>query len=764
MSEKKSLVIVESPAKARTIGKYLGKGYRVMASVGHVRDLPERELGVDVEAGFEPRYVTIRGKGKVLRDLQREAKGAHEVVLATDPDREGEAIAFHVAEQLGYGGAEDGAGRFRRVRFHEITRDAVRRALEHPESLDMRKVEAQQARRILDRLVGYQVSPLLWKPIRPGLSAGRVQTVALRLITEREDAIRAFTPQEYWSITARLQADHQPFEARLHQIDGRKFHLGDEGAAAGVLTDIEGVPFVVDEVKRRERAKNPPPPFTTSTLQQEAAKRLGFPARKTMRVAQQLYEGVELGEGATGLITYMRTDSTKIAGSAAAQARAWLESRFGSDYLPGSPRLWGGKQQKGAQEAHEAVRPTEPGHAPDDVKRYLDKDQFRLYELIWLRFMAGQMEPALYDTTTVDFPLRGGSCTYLFRATGSVLKFDGFTRLYQEAREEGDHRTLDDLAPLPVLEEKQRVDLLGIDPAQHFTQPPPRYTEASLVKELEKRGIGRPSTYAQIISTIRDRDYVDMDQKRFVPTPLGETVAKVLVRIFPDLFDIGFTSEMEEELDRIEEGELNWRAVLGEFYGPFQRQLEAGEKNSEEIFRSLVELADEACPECGRPLAVRWNRYGRFIGCTGYPECRHTSPLDREERPEPEPTGRPCPECGADLVQRTGRFGPFIACSNYPECKHTQPVTIPGLRCPTCGEGEIGEKRTRRGKPFWGCTRYPDCDWSVWDRPVPIPCPTCQAPFLIQKSTKSRGEFYKCLECKSELAPETVQAEAAVED
>jgi DNA topoisomerase I len=759
MSAKKSLVIVESPAKARTIGKYLGSGYAVKASVGHVRDLPERELGVDVEAGFEPKYVTIRGKGKVIRDLAREARGADRILLATDPDREGEAIAYHVAEQLGYG---DGNGdRFQRILFHEITADAVRRALDNPDRLDMRKVEAQQARRILDRLVGYQVSPLLWKPIRPGLSAGRVQTVALRLITEREDEIRAFVAEEYWSITARLESDGQAFEAKLHQIDGRKFRLENEEQAMAVLRDVDGLPFVVHDVKRRERAKNPPPPFTTSTLQQEAAKRLGFNARHTMRVAQQLYEGVDLPDGAAGLITYMRTDSTRISAGAADAARALVGERFGKAYLPSSPRLWGGKQQKAAQEAHEAIRPTEPGRSPDAMKRHLDRDQHRLYELIWLRFVAGQMKPAMYDTTTVDFDLAGGGRTYRFRATGSVLKFDGYTRLYQEAREEGDHRTLGDLAPLPPLEPDAHVTLHGIDPTQHFTQPPPRFTEASLVRELEKLGIGRPSTYAQIISTIRDRKYVDMDRKRFAPTPLGETVAKVLIRVFPDLFDVGFTSEMEEELDRIEEGELDWRTVLGEFYEPFQRQLEQGVAKSQDILRSLMELSDEKCPQCGSALAVRWNRYGRFVGCTAYPECDYTRSLDREDRPPPEPTGEACPECGGDLVQRTGRFGPFIGCVNHPKCRYTRPVTIPGMVCPACGVGEVGEKRTRRGKPFWGCTRYPDCDWSIWDRPVPVQCPTCEARFLVAKSTKSRGDFFKCLECRSEMTPETVETGAA---
>jgi DNA topoisomerase-1 len=745
------LVIVESPTKARTIGKYLGSGYRVRASVGHIRDLPERELGVDVENGFEPKYVTIRGKGKVIQELRRDSDGAGDVILATDPDREGEAIAYHVAEQLGYDPAGNGQ-RFRRVLFHEITRDAVRRALEHPVPLDMRKVEAQQARRILDRLVGYQVSPLLWKPIRPGLSAGRVQTVALRLITERETEIRAFTAEEYWSITAELLRDDHQFQAKLHHIDGKAFRLPDEAAATHVLDSIRDLPFDVTDVKRRERIKNPPPPFTTSTVQQEAAKRLGFSAQKTMRVAQQLYEGVEVGvEGAVGLITYMRTDSTRVSAEAADGARAFISSSFGDRYLPAAARPWTGKQQKGAQEAHEAIRPTDAARRPDVVRSSLDRDQARLYELIWLRFVAGQMEHAIYDTTTVDFDLGAEDGTrYLFRATGSIVKFDGFTRLYQEAREEGDHRTLDDLAPLPDLARGDACDVQTIEPAQHFTQPPPRYTEASLVKELERLGIGRPSTYAQIISTITDREYVQVEQKRFHPTPLGETVAAVLVKMFPALFSVDFTSEMEAELDRIEDGELNWRTVLEDFYVPFQRQLTDSVSRSDEIIREAVATEAADCPKCGRAMIVRWNRYGRFLGCSGYPECRHTESLDEKARAEPKPTGGQCPRCGAGMVEREGRFGPFIACSNYPECKHTQPRTVPGLKCPKCGIGEVGEKRTRRSKPFWGCTRYPDCDWSIWDEPIPRPCPSCDAPFVLKKSTKARGDFLRCPQCASE--------------
>ncbi|NNM06413.1 MAG: type I DNA topoisomerase, partial [Gemmatimonadetes bacterium] len=549
----RKLVIVESPAKARTIGRYLGKDFEVAASVGHVRDLPAKELGVDVENGFEPKYVTIRGKGKILQELKKKAKTVERVILATDPDREGEAIAYHVAEQLGY---EEEPDRFQRVTFREITKSAVLRALDEAGSLDMEKVEAQQARRILDRLVGYQVSPFLWKPIRPGLSAGRVQTVALRLICEREDKIKAFEAEEYWSILALLEKDDQAFQAKLHQIDGKAFSLGTEAEAHAVLKDLSGTTFQVSEVKRRERRKNPFPPFTTSTLQQEAAKRLRFGARRTMRTAQRLYEGVELGSrGLVGLITYMRTDSTRVAPSAVSQARDWIEDQMGKPYLAPSPRLFGGKQQKGAQEAHEAIRPTDALLHPSEAEDFLGPDEARLYELIWLRFVASQMAPAVYDTTTVDFDQKGnGGRQYLFRATGSVVKFPGFTRLYLDTTERGDHKRLDDLEPLPELVEGDVSALRELQPNQHFTQPPPRFSEASLVRELEKLGIGRPSTYAQIISTIQDRGYVEVEKRRFFPTPLGDTVAKLLVRVFPNIFDVDFTSRMEGELDRVEEG------------------------------------------------------------------------------------------------------------------------------------------------------------------------------------------------------------------
>ncbi|MGW8266465.1 MAG: type I DNA topoisomerase [Longimicrobiales bacterium] len=653
----KRLVIVESPAKARTIGRYLGTGYEVAASVGHVRDLPAKELGVDVEKGFEPRYVTIRGKGKILQELKRMAREAEGVILATDPDREGEAIAFHVASQLGL---EKNPERFERVTFHEITREAVQRALEHPARLDMEKVEAQQARRILDRLVGYQVSPFLWKPIRPGLSAGRVQTVALRLICEREDEILAFTPEEYWSIVARLERGGQEFEAKLHQMDGKTFTIPDETAATGVLKDLEGRPFIVTEVKRRERRKNPFPPFTTSTLQQAAAKRLRFSARRTMTTAQRLYEGVEIGSReSAGLITYMRTDSTRVALSAVNQAREWIEKEMGSGFVASSPRLYGGKQQKGAQEAHEAIRPTSVHLHPGEARSFLGPDEADLYELIWLRFVASQMAPAVYDTTTVDFDLEGASGrSYLFRATGSVVKFQGYTRLYLEATESGDHRRLDDLEPLPPLTEGDQSILNALQPNQHFTQPPPRFSEASLVKELETLGIGRPSTYAQIISTIQDRGYVDAEKGRFVPTPLGDTVSKLLVRVFPDIFDVGFTSRMEGELDRVEDGEVQWRQLLGEFYPPFRSQLERGKAQSEDIVKELLEAEGETCDVCGRPMLVRWNKFGRFLGCSGYPECQSTRPLDAPEVQE-RALGED-PASGQMVTARVGPYGPYV--------------------------------------------------------------------------------------------------------
>ncbi len=681
MSEK-HLVIVESPAKARTIGKYLGGDYKVAASVGHVRDLPTKELGVDVDHGFEPKYVTIRGKGKVISDLKKLAKDAASVILATDPDREGEAIAYHIAEQLGY---EKKPERFQRVIFREVTKGAVQRALETPGQLDLHKFEAQQARRILDRLVGYKVSPLLWRPIRPGLSAGRVQTVALRVICEREEEIKAFVQEEYWSITAQLLKDGQAFEAKLHHIDDKAFTIPDEDGAKAVLDAVRDVPFGITTVKRRERRKNPAAPFTTSTMQQEAAKRLRFSARRTMSNAQRLYEGQEMGgRGQIGLITYMRTDSTRVSPTAVDQARTWIKEQpeYGERYVPASPRLYGGNNARAAQDAHEAIRPSDATILPSEVAQYVEVDQARLYEMIWLRFVASQMEPAIYDTTTADFDLEGADRRrYLFRSTGSIVKFDGFTKLYQEAVEKGDKRRLGDLEPLPELAEGDTADVTEVEPRQHFTQPPPRYSEASLVKELEKQGIGRPSTYASIISVITDRGYVELEQRRFHPTDLGEVVSKLLVRVLPNIFDVEFTSRMEGELDKVEDGAADWRQLLGDFYPRLMARIKEGEANSDEIIKEILAAEGETCDKCGSPMLVRWNRYGRFLGCSAYPDCKSTRSLDGFN-PEGEELGDH-PVEGRMMKLKYGPYGPYVELTPPTEDEKPKRVSVPKEVDPT---------------------------------------------------------------------------------
>jgi DNA topoisomerase-1 len=746
---KSALVVVESPTKAKTVGKYLKdlggefKQYTVKATVGHVRDLPQRELGVDVQNGFAPKYVTIRGKGKTLAELKKAAKTVDRVYLATDPDREGEAIAWHVADQLGQG------PHIQRVLLHEITKDAVREAIRRPLEIDDRKVEAQQARRILDRLVGYKASPLLWKSIKTGLSAGRVQTVALRLISEREEEIRAFKPREYWTIEVDLEAHRKRFQARLHKIGGHRPDLPSEAAAQQVVKAVSGRPFTVSAVVRRERRKHAPPPFTTSTLQQEAAKQLGFSAHRSMRTAQQLYEGIEIeGEGAIGLITYMRTDSTRVAPVALEAVRAFIKREFAGDYLPPKPNVFTTKPSARAQDAHEAIRPADVERRPDQLRKTLSPDQYKLYKLIWQRFVASQMMPVVYDTTTIDFEVG----EYLFRATGSVVKFDGYHKVFHEGHEAEEGRTLEDLKPVPALEKGEQARVRQITPSQHFTEPPPRYSEASLVKELEKRGIGRPSTYAAIISTLRTRDYVTLTERRFQPTSLGETVSRVLVSRFPDIFNVEFTSEMENELDKVEEGDLGWKQVLGNFYGPFAKALES--IDPADMIREAHDVADvegQPCPECGQgTLRVRSGRFGPFVACTRYPECRYTKPLKRDKVPD-RPTDEKCPTCGRPMVIKTGRFGEFLACTGYPECKTTRPIPL-GVQCPKCGEGDLAERRTKRGRSFFGCSRYPACDFSTWYRPVPVACPTCEFVGAETRSTKARGEYRRCLKCGAEFA------------
>jgi DNA topoisomerase I len=777
-----ALVIVESPAKARTIGKYLGRGYRVRATVGHIMDLPEKKLGIDVEQGFEPMLVPIPGKEKTIADIKSAAKMAREVFIATDPDREGEAIASHVAEQIL---PKRGKSTIpvRRVLFHEITKDAVHRAIENAGEIDGRKVAAQQARRVLDRLVGYKASPVLWKTVKKGLSAGRVQTVALRLIVEREREIRAFKPVEYWSVAAALEKGGQKFNAKLHQVDGKKVEIPNAERANAILTDVrayaaqllkqhaadaKGVKgavglFPVTEVKRRERRKNPSAPFTTSTLQQEGAKKLGFGSKRTMRVAQDLYEGIELGnEGAVGLITYMRTDSTRVAESASNAARDYLRVLFGKEFVCATPQLYGDGKAKNTQDAHESVRPTDPTRRPEDVKKYLTADQFKLYQLIWQRFMASQMAPAVFDTTTVDYEMGGGAASYLFRSTGSVIKFAGFLALYREAREEGDSRALEDEQALPHIDAGERIPVNEIGGNQHFTEPPPRFSEASLVKELERLGIGRPSTYASIISTLADRRYVTLDQRRFFPTETGETVEKVMVMQFPDIFNVGFTSQMEGELDRIEDGELKWQEVLEDFYSPFDKSLKHIRFDALIAeAHDLSALVNEKCPECGGKLEPRGGFFGPYIACENNPKtCKYTRPL-KGEKAKPVMTEHKCHLCGAPMVIRAGRNGEFLGCSTFPKCRGTRSMPT-GVFCPKDG-GELVERRSKkRGTAFYACSNE-TCDFVAWNKPVPEVCAECGYVGAEAKSSKARGEFRKCLKCGNEWdvpSDDTAEVEA----
>ena len=759
----KSLVIVESPAKAKTIGKYLGSGYAVKATVGHIRDLPVKSIGIDTEHGFEPQYVTIPGKEKTVAELKSAAKTASAVFIATDPDREGEAIAWHVQQQI----RGNTNAPIKRALFYEITKDAVKAALSASRAIDQDKVDAQQARRVLDRLVGYKASPVLWKTVKKGLSAGRVQTVALRLLVEREREIRAFLPREYWTIAAKLEHEGQGFDAKLHHIDGEKPDIKDQSSAQRILDDLKGRKhFDVTDIKRRERRKNPEAPFKTSTLQQEAAKKLGFGSKRTMRLAQNLYEGVQLStaEGAVGLITYMRTDHMRVAESAAAAAREYLRGylqreRFDPAFLAKEPQLYPGSKDDAAQGAHEGIRPTEPSRTPESVAKYLSPEQLKLYTLVWQRFMASQMAPAVFDTTTVDFDLG----RYLFRATGSVVKFKGFLALYKETREEGDSKALEDEQALPAIEPGERVPVRSIDPTQHFTEPPPRYSEASLVKELEKRGIGRPSTYASIISTLTERHYADLQQRRFFPTPLGESVEKVMVKQFPREFDVGFTSQMEQELDKVESGDLEWREVLQQFWTPFEKAV--GSVDAEALIREahdLSALETERCPLDGGRLVPKGGFFGPFVACENHPkDCKYTRPLKGERVPAVL-TDYPCPVCGKMMVVRRSRSGEFLGCSTFPKCRGTKSMPT-GVKCPKDG-GDIAARRSKkRGKAFYGCENYPNCDFVCWDKPVLEKCPECGNIGAEAKSTKTRGHYRRCLKCQNEwdvATPDGADAEA----
>ncbi len=763
-----SLVIVESPAKAKTIGKYLGRGYRVKATIGHVRDLPEKKIGIDIENGFEPEYVTIPGKEKTVAELKSAARGVREILLATDPDREGEAIAWHVAGQIGRRNGPP----VRRVLFHEITKDAVQSAISRAGMIDERKVDAQQARRVLDRLVGYKASPVLWKTVKKGISAGRVQTVALRLLVEREREINAFRAVEYWTVEALLAKDGQEFVAKLHHIDSKKAVIPNEDAAGKIVADLAlRETFGITDVKRRERRKNAAPPFTTSTLQQEAAKKLGYGSKRTMRLAQDLYEGIELGsEGAVGLITYMRTDSTRISETSASQARDYVGTLFGKEFVSPSVQLFGDGKARNTQDAHEAVRPTDPTRRPDSIQRFLKPEQFRLYELIWKRFIASQMAPARFDTTTVDFDLSVPADTglpplpYLFRSTGSVMKFQGYLALYREAREEGDGhgRPLEEEQALPSMDVGENVPVRRITPSQHFTEPPPRYSEASLVKELERLGIGRPSTYASIISTLVDRRYAQLEQRRFFPTELGDQVERVMVKSFPDIFNVQFTSHMESDLDRIEEGQVNWRKMLTEFYGPFAASLK--DADMEALIaeaHDLSALETERCPLDGGKLVARGGFFGPFIACENHPKlCKYTRPLRGDRKPA-QLTDQICHECGGPMVIRQGRSGEFLGCSRFPKCRGTRSMPT-GVKCPKDG-GDIAVRRSKkRGKAFYGCANYPACDFIIWDKPVAEVCPECGYVGAESKSNKTRGEYRRCISCSNEWEPAEAPVEALV--
>ncbi|MFC4023163.1 type I DNA topoisomerase [Oceanobacillus longus] len=681
------LVIVESPAKAKTIERYLGKKYTVKASMGHIRDLPKSQMGVDVEDNYKPKYITIRGKGDVLKELRKSAKKAKKIYLAADPDREGEAIAWHLAHILNVDETSDC-----RVVFNEITKDAIKESFKHPRAIDLDLVDAQQARRILDRLVGYNISPLLWKKVKKGLSAGRVQSVALKMILDREKEIESFEPEEYWSIDAQFQKDQEIFEGSFYGIDGKKADLKTEKDVEEIKSRLDGNKFTIDKVNKRERKRNPAQPFITSSLQQEAARKLNFRAKKTMMIAQQLYEGIDLGRkagGITGLITYMRTDSTRISETAKQEAKSYIEENYGKEYLGVSKTV---KNKEGAQDAHEAIRPTATLRDPKTLKDVLSREQLRLYKLIWERFVASQMSPAVMDTMTVHLLNNDVE----FRATGSKIKFKGFMRVYVEGTD--DNKKVEDKL-LPDMVEGMTVDSKEITPNQHFTQPPPRYTDARLVRTMEERGIGRPSTYAPTLDTIQRRGYVTMDNKRFVPTELGTIVCELVEEFFPEIIDADFTARMETDLDSIEEGQIEWMKIIDGFYGNFSKRLDVAEKEMEKI-----EIKDE-------------------------------------------PAGIDCENCGHEMVYKMGRYGKFLACSNFPECRNTKPILKEiGVKCPKCKEGNVVERKSKKRRTFYGCDQFPECDFVSWDKPIARPCPKCES-LLVEKKTKKETQV-QCTDCE----------------
>jgi DNA topoisomerase-1 len=826
MAMSKSLVIVESPAKAKTIEKYLGKGFEVLASVGHIMDLPKNDIGVELEnRTFEPTLIVSPGKEKVVAQLKRAAAKADEIFLAPDPDREGEAIAYHLALQLGTTAKE--RKKIRRVTFNEITKKAVQEAFKHARDLDQNLVDSQQTRRILDRLVGYQISPLLWDKVRRGLSAGRVQTVAVRLIVEREREIGAFQPVENWTLDALLHPDKQAdksFKARFVGIDGEPARvangqdkdgkdqfisnaLPDEASMKAVVAALDRAQWSLVSVQSTEKQRRPSAPFITSQLQRDAASKLGFNVRRTMGVAQRLYEGIEVGaEGTTGLITYMRTDSPRIAPEAIAVAREWIGKQLGAQYLPASPNVYKGK--KAAQDAHEAIRPTDASRTPESIARYLTEEQLKLYRLIWQRFVASQMMPAVFDVTTAKIAAVSSQTgkSYDFRASGSVTRFDGFLKVYEVLEDKKDDDD-ESSSKLPNLDNVKKLELEKLEHEQHFTQPPPRYNEASLVKVLEERGIGRPSTYASIINTIQDREYATKISGRFYPTEIGMVVCDLLVESFPYIFDVAYTAKLEEELDEIEEGNEKWTTLLNGFYSYFEGELKDAGKNMRDIKR-MEKKTDEKCDLCGSPLLLKWGKFGSFYACSAYnkkdkssctftkentaakpdmntpegqeateteeycdncgrvmvlrrgpfgmfmscpgfnedPPCKTFRKLSSKQQQKvaaPKPTGEDCPQCGKPLVLRQGSYGEFVSCSGYPKCKYVKQNLIEGLKCPKCGVGDLAERKARRGNIFWGCTNYPKCDFTSNLKPVAEKCPECGSSYLVEKTLRS-GIFLEC--------------------
>ncbi|RPI14932.1 MAG: type I DNA topoisomerase [Ignavibacteriae bacterium] len=767
----KSLVIVESPSKAKTINKYLGKNYKVIASVGHIKNLPKSKIGVDFENDYIPTYETIPGKEKIIAELRKCSKDADKIYIATDPDREGEAIAYDIADEI-----KGKNKKIYRVLFNEITRKGIEEGINNPLDIDEHLVSSQQARRVMDRIVGYKLSPFLWKVIYYGLSAGRVQSVALKLICEREEEIRNFIPIEYWSIFADFKdsAKDKVFQSKLIQKNdvGFKFNgenpkISNEAEAEEIIEDLKTKLYKISDIQRKEVRRNPYPPFITSSLQQDASVRLRFAPKKTMMLAQKLYEGIDIGEeGLVGLITYMRTDSTRISNDAIDEARDFIKTNFGKEYLPDSPKLYTRKAAN-TQDAHESIRPTSVMRTPPSIKNHLTSDLYKLYELIWRRFVACQMQSSVSDQVTllIDSFVESSNGQqinkYQFRTTDTKIKFKGFLALYEDVFENGDGTTEDSIIPEGI-EVGDIVDLQELFKKQHFTSPPPRYTESSLIKQLDNLGIGRPSTYAMIVSTIINRTYVDLIERKLHATELGEAVNKLLTKYFQDIINEKFTAEMEEEFDKIAAGEAHYKEVLDEFYKPFEHDLEILNSKSKDIKASLQETTDIICEKCGSPMMIKWGRNGRFLSCTGYPKCKNAQPLPGEQQVHDEiAEGKFCDKCGAPMVVKSSRYGKFLGCSNYPECKNIMPITL-GIKCPKCGEGEVvGRTAQKSRKKFYGCSRYPDCDFITNYKPVLQKCESCGNNYMLEKSTKKKGSFLECPQCKHKVTVESEKEEVS---